>query len=32
MGQVPFEGKGASGNENEYNVFNEKWGLEYFVI
>ncbi len=26
-GQVPFEGKGASSDENEYNIFYGKWGL-----
>ncbi len=29
--QVPFEGKKASGNENEYKLFYGKWGLEYFI-
>ncbi len=30
--QVSFEGKEASGDENEYKIFYEKWGLEYFIV
>ncbi len=30
--QFPFEGKGVSGDKNEYNRFLGKWGLEYFSI
>ncbi len=29
-GQVPFEGKGASGDENEYNLFFWNYASEYF--
>ncbi len=30
--QISFEGKEAFGDENEYNLFYEKWGLEYFIV
>ncbi len=29
---VSFEGKEASGNENEYNLFYGKWSFEYFFL
>ncbi len=31
-GHVSFEGKGAFGGENKYDLFYGKWGLEYFFI
>ncbi len=30
--QLSFEGKEASGDENEYNNFYGEWGLEYFKV
>ncbi len=30
--QVSFERKEASDDENEYNLFYGKWGLEYFIV